>query len=511
MQSKVVDEDVYQRQGDNIITWCEAPPLIGAANGGGAANGATGVDLALSFQENMGCLEIWDQISEAQGRFGNEYGRTRGGGEVTVPLPEPKMDTLGTILELLKGAGPQAKETYAGSLSEKNGEYVSKLLKVFNDCEDLEDEESLRVLCHIFKAIVGLNDGTLLEVLLADNMFVDMAGVFEYDLELKEKGDHRKFLTQTASFKQVLPIPDEEVVQKIHQNFRITFLKDALLRPMMDDAVVGTLNSLTFFNNTEIVQSLQHTDYVRDVFLLLNEPETGKGGDKRRDILMFLRELFSMAKTLQVTAKDAFYRHLWDEVPLFEVFIPVLKDARATVAERTACMEVLLASLAHDPALFRTHILKEGGHPLLPPSVNNQAKVDLLDVGCCCLRCCQICRMALDTETMEGQPDRDTFLGIFYEHYVHWLVEPFWLGDLSTEGETGSGGSNGEVPRPGGGDRGCEDGGLEPCRQGGGGGMRGRGGREIENAAGVAGAHLRPPVVLRPKPYLPDEVLCAPE
>lgn len=48
--------------------------------------------------------------------------------------------------------------------------------------------------------------------------------------------------------------------------------------------------------------SLTHTDYVRDVFLLLNDPETGKGGDKRRDILMFLRELFSMAKTLQVCA-----------------------------------------------------------------------------------------------------------------------------------------------------------------------------------------------------------------
>lgn len=41
------------------------------------------------------------------------------------------------------------------------------------------------------------------KVLLADNLFVDMAGVFEYDLELKEKGEHRKFLTQTASFKQV--------------------------------------------------------------------------------------------------------------------------------------------------------------------------------------------------------------------------------------------------------------------------------------------------------------------
>ena len=39
--------------------------------------------------------------------------------------------------------------------------------------------------------------------------------------------------------------------------------------------------------------------------------------------------------------------------------------------------------------------------------------------------------MALDTETMEAQPERDTFLGVFYEHYVHWLVEPFWLGDLA--------------------------------------------------------------------------------
>ena len=45
--------------------------------------------------------------------------------------------------------------------------------------------------------------------------------------------------------------------------------------------------------------------------------------------------------------------------PRRQVFIPVLRDPRATVAERTACMEVLLASLSHDPALFRTHVLKQ--------------------------------------------------------------------------------------------------------------------------------------------------------
>lgn len=45
----------------------------------------------------MGCLEIWDQICDVQGRFGSEFGRARGGGEVAVPLPEPKMDTLATV------------------------------------------------------------------------------------------------------------------------------------------------------------------------------------------------------------------------------------------------------------------------------------------------------------------------------------------------------------------------------------------------------------------------------
>ena len=48
-----------------------------------------------------------------------------------------------------------------------------------------------------------------MQVLLADDLFVDMAGVFEYDSELKEKGEHRKFLTEKASFKQVAEASEE--------------------------------------------------------------------------------------------------------------------------------------------------------------------------------------------------------------------------------------------------------------------------------------------------------------
>eukprot|EP00953_Heterococcus_sp_UTEX-ZZ885_P016581 9325-Heterococcus_DN1.PRE.3 len=99
---------------------------------------------------------------------------------------------------------------------------------------------------------------------------------------------------------------------------------------------------------------------------------------QRRDVLLFLRELFAMAKTLPQTARDAFYRYLWHErlfavvastvslqqrialccysertavvrqsslhscVPFFDALVMVLADSRADAAERTACMEVLL-------------------------------------------------------------------------------------------------------------------------------------------------------------------------
>ena len=43
-------------------------------------------------------------------------------------------------------------------------------------------------------------------------------------------------------------------------------------RPMMDDAVAATLNSVTYFNNAFIVAALHRdNDYVRRVFLRLED------------------------------------------------------------------------------------------------------------------------------------------------------------------------------------------------------------------------------------------------
>ena len=44
---RVVTEDIYQHQNETIITWTDP---------------ATNADYALSFQENEGCQDMWEQI-----------------------------------------------------------------------------------------------------------------------------------------------------------------------------------------------------------------------------------------------------------------------------------------------------------------------------------------------------------------------------------------------------------------------------------------------------------------
>lgn len=486
--SKVVDEDVYQRQGDNIITWCDV----------------TQEDLALSFQENEGCLLIWNQLMEVQGRFFSGYQQQPQQSEGAMPasLPDPKMDNLHEIQETLAAAcssGPQVKEVLSNFVANGEGEYITKLLHVFEDCEDLEDMENLRRLCAVFKAIVCLNDRSLLELLLSNKFFVPVAGAFEYDPELKSRAHHRTFLTETVKFKQLLPIEDLSIVGRIHQNFRVCFLKDVLLRPMMDDSVVGTLNNITVCNNAAIVSALhKDSDYIRRVFSVFKEPNLSK--ERRLHVLQFVRELFSMAKSIPPGARDEFYRYLWNEVPFFEALVPVLADPDAVVAERTACMEVILDSLNQDASLLRLYTIKRGSHPPLPAKMQSgssgtgmnggnfglplvtqrtgtmsisgasgngslldgmgappgslangvggsvaaspeesqsllfrviQRLTSDTDTGVVVLAA-EICRLCLDTtdpsesQLEKASADKDAFLEAFYKHYIQWLIQPFW-------------------------------------------------------------------------------------
>lgn len=58
-------------------------------------------------------------------------------------------------------------------------------------------------------------------------------------------------------FKEVIPFESPELISKIHQTFRIQYLKDVVLPRHLDDPTFGTLNSWIGFNNVEIVRFIQ--------------------------------------------------------------------------------------------------------------------------------------------------------------------------------------------------------------------------------------------------------------
>jgi hypothetical protein len=77
------------------------------------------------------------------------------------------------------------------------------------------------------------------------------------DPEAPKKQEHRQYLKEQVLFKEAVPIRDPNTLSKIHQTYRIGYIKDVILPRALDDQTFGTLNSLMLFNHVEVISSLQ--------------------------------------------------------------------------------------------------------------------------------------------------------------------------------------------------------------------------------------------------------------
>ena len=63
--------------------------------------------------------------------------------------------------------------------------------------------------------------------------------------------------TLQVVFKEVVPIRDASLRAKIHQTYRMGYVKDVVLPRSLDDNGFTALSSLMLLNNVEVVTSLQ--------------------------------------------------------------------------------------------------------------------------------------------------------------------------------------------------------------------------------------------------------------
>lgn len=174
-------------------------------------------------------------------------------------LPSCELSRLEEIAELVASSLPSPLRREKLALALENEGYIKKLLEIFHVCEDLENIEGLHHLYEIIKGIFLLNRTALFEVMFSEECIMDVIGCLEYDPSLSQSRKHREFLTKTAKFKEVIPISDPELKQKIHQTYRVQYIQDMVLPTpsVFEENMLSTLHSFIFFNKVEIVGMLQ--------------------------------------------------------------------------------------------------------------------------------------------------------------------------------------------------------------------------------------------------------------
>lgn len=174
-------------------------------------------------------------------------------------LPPCELSRLEEIADLVTSvlSSPIRREKLAVALVSEG--YIKKLLGLFRVCEDLENREGLHHLYEIVRGVLFLNKASLFEVMFSDDCIMDVVGCLEYDPALVQPKRHREFLTKTAKFKEVIPITDSELRQKIHQTYRVQYIQDIILPTpsVFEENFLSTLTSFIFFNKVEIVSMLQ--------------------------------------------------------------------------------------------------------------------------------------------------------------------------------------------------------------------------------------------------------------
>ncbi|XP_053316702.1 serine/threonine-protein phosphatase 4 regulatory subunit 3B isoform X2 [Spea bombifrons] len=426
LESKINPNTAYQKQQDTLIVWSEAENY----------------DLALSFQEKAGCDEIWEKICQVQGKDPSvevtqdpmdesEEERFEEMTETSnlIDLPNCELDKLEEIADLVTSvlSSPIRREKLALAL--ENEGYVKKLLQLFQACENLDNAEGLHHLYEIIRGILFLNKAPLFEVMFSDECIMDVVGCLEYDPALAQPKRHREFLTKTAKFKEVIPITDSELRQKIHQTYRVQYIQDVILPTpsVFEENFLSTLTSFIFFNKVEIVGMLQEDEkFLSEVFAQLTDEATD--GDKRRELVHFFKEFCAFSQTLQPQNRDAFFKTLANLgiLPALEIVMG-MDDLQV----RAAATDIFSYLVEFSPSMVREFIMQEAQQSdddiLLINVVIEQMICDTDPELGGSVQLMGILRTLLDPENMlatANKMEKSEFLNFFYSHCMRILAAP---------------------------------------------------------------------------------------
>ncbi|KAF2312750.1 hypothetical protein GH714_039838 [Hevea brasiliensis] len=258
---RIIPDDIYRKQEDTIISWRDPE---------------YSTELALSFQETTGCSYIWDHICNVQrslqfSTLNNETFHSMN--SELRELPAVELSTLPLILKTVSECGITDQMRLTELILNDQG-FFHKLMDLFRICEDLENIDGLHMIFKIVRGIILLNSPQIFDKIFGDELIMDVIGSLEYDPEVPMP-NIIVISERALFFKEAIPIKDPIVLSKIHQTYRVGYLKDVVLARVLDEATVANLNSIIHANNAVVVTLLKDdSTFIQELFARLRSPNT---------------------------------------------------------------------------------------------------------------------------------------------------------------------------------------------------------------------------------------------
>ncbi|CVK88896.1 uncharacterized protein FPRO_02565 [Fusarium proliferatum ET1] len=420
LETKIQKEDGFQKQQDTLIVWQEP---------------SSGVDMALSFQEAEGCAMIWRFVSNVQQTFHNHLPGADDGLSDDLPidappainLPTAELGNLGDIEQTMRMMSTTANGRDALAKAIMAEDFIGKIVPLVEMAEDLESLQDLHRLCNIMKTVILLNDTSIIEHAVSDECVLGVVGALEYDPDFpSHKANHRHWLGNQGRYKEVVPIEEEQIRRKIHQTYRLQYLKDVVLARILDDPTFSVLNSLIFFNQVDIVQHLQaNAAFLNELFGIFRP--TNSDQKRKKEAVLFIQQCCAIAKNIQPPARQTLYNNFIAHGLLSVIHFGLRHH---DVGVRVGATDILISIIDHDPQMIRQTLYRQlhENQTLLTDSLIDLLLVEV-DLGVKS-QISEALRVLLDPGPQQLQNNEalakanETFLNKFYEKSAPRLFKP---------------------------------------------------------------------------------------
>ncbi|OMJ26382.1 hypothetical protein AYI69_g4000 [Smittium culicis] len=405
LDNELLMEEKYTKEQSSLIVWTEPGDK----------------DMAISFQEADSCLEIWNKIRKVQFEhgYGDFYGTDCENNDSEKSddspcLPNPTVGNLVDIEEILEQSGyyNSRKDQIINYIISEN--YIDKLVSVLDTCESLDDFEDAFKLFKIVKQIVLYNDSAIFEYIIKNERFHGFIGIMEYDPDFPSaRGKYREFISNQLNFREILPIGDKEIENKVHEVFRLQYLKDVVLARIIDETSNSIIGSLILFYNSEILTYIEsNNEFQKNMFSISSDPNESE--ERKNEVVLFMKQYSQMYKSLPNSYRGDSFKTLCDN-GLFEVLRYSLNSENSKT--QLSGLELLIFILDCDKQLVREYLLTDDESKDVHPSllfkiseiINSDSETDVQ------ILCVDILRILLDTSSMNSE-SFGTFIEISHKN-----------------------------------------------------------------------------------------------